>query len=496
MNKTTIELDGNNLSILDMVAIARDYKKVNLSNEAIVRINRAAKIVQDVLKEKRRVYGVTTGFGYLQTTTISPQNTKKLQYNLVLSHAAGVGPEFSHEVVRGMMVLQINKFARGHSGIRLKVVSLLLGFLNKNITPVVPSQGSLGASGDLAPLAHLALVLIGKGFAYCGKKKMPGLQALETAKISPANLIAKEGLALLNGTQAMTSVAAIAVVDAEYLVKIANLATSISMEVHQANIDALNPLIHQARPHEGQIEAAQSIREYLKGSNRIRRDIAYQNSYSLRCAPVVHGTTLDTIRFVQKIVTTEMNSSTDNPLIFSSDQILSGGNFHGQPIALVMDFLGIAVAELGSISERRIEQLVNPTLSGLPAFLTPNSGVNSGFMIAQYTAASLVSENKQLAFPSSIDSIPVSANHEDHVSMGSIAALHTRKIIEHVHYILAIELLCASQAIDLTGIQDQISPTTLRAYQTIRNKIPMLSEDRELSPDINRCVELIRNRRL
>jgi histidine ammonia-lyase len=494
MKKPMVELNGDNLSISNMVAVARNEIEVTISKEAKERINKASKIVQDILKEKRRVYGVTTGFGYLQNSAISPQDTEKLQKNLVISHAAGVGPEFSHEIVRGMMVLQVNKFARGHSGIRLKVVSLLLKLLNEGITPVVPSRGSVGASGDLAPLAHLALVLIGRGFAYHEETRVPGLKALEIVGLSPVKLSAKEGLALLNGTQAMTSIAAIAVADAEYLVKIANLATSMSMEVHQANIDALDPKIHQARPHKGQIDAAKEILEFLEDSERIRKKIAYQDSYSLRCAPVVHGATLDTVRYVKRIIETEMNSSTDNPLIFSPTQVLSGGNFHGQPIALVMDFLGIAIAELGSISERRIERLLNPTLSGLPAFLSLESGINSGFMIAQYTAASLVSENKQLAFPSSVDSIPVSANQEDHVSMGTIAAIHTRRIVEHVHYILAIELLCVSQAIDLAEIQHQLAPKTSEVYQNIRKAIPMLHEDRELSPDINTCVELIRNR--
>ncbi len=496
MNTPIIELNGNTLSIKDTIAVVRDYKTVRITDEAKDRINKAAEIVQDILKENRRVYGVTTGFGYLQDTMVSPHETEKLQHNLIASHSAGVGPEYPHEVVRGMMVLKINKFARGHSGIRLKVVSLLLDFLNKKITPVVPSQGSLGASGDLAPLAHLASVLIGKGTAYFEKKRISGLRSLEKAELSPVKLTAKEGLALLNGTQAMTSVAAIAVSDAEYLVKIANLAAAMSMEVNQANIDALNPLIHEARPHKGQIEAAHSIREYLKGSKRTRQQIAYQDYYSIRCAPVVHGATLDTVKYVKNVVQTEMNSSTDNPLIFSSDEILCGGNFHGQPIALVMDFLGIAVAELGSISERRMEHLLNPTLSGLNAFLTLKTGVNTGFMIAQYTAASLVSENKHLAFPASVDSIPVSANQEDHVSMGSIAANQTRKIIEHVQHILAIELLCVSQAIDLAEIRDTIAPTTLETYNKIREVVPMLSEDRELSPDIQLCVDLIQKRHL
>lgn len=496
MNRRVIELDGNNLTITDLLAVTRDHAVVHLSNEAKERIVQASKIIQDILKQKRRVYGVTTGFGYLQNTAISPQDAEKLQYNLVVSHAAGVGPEFPQEVVRGMMLLQANKFARGHSGIRLKVVSLLIDFLNENVIPYIPSQGSLGASGDLAPLAHLALVLIGKGHAYYKNTKMTGLEALEKAELSPVKLIAKEGIALLNGTQTMTSIAALAIIDAEYLVEIANLAASMSMEVHQANIDALNPLIHQARPHEGQIKVAQSILELLGGSQRTRQNVPYQDSYSLRCSPIVHGATLDTIKYVKNVVQIEMNSSTDNPLIFASDKILSGGNFHGQPIALAMDFLGIALAELGSISERRIERLLNPTLSGLPAFLASNSGINSGFMIAQYTAASLVSENKQLAFPASIDSIPVSANQEDHVSMGTIAANQTRKIIQHLYHILAIELLCVSQAIDLSEIRNQISPPTRKAYETIRKVVPMMVTDRELAPDIIQCVKLIQKRKL
>jgi histidine ammonia-lyase len=394
------------------------------------------------------------------------------------------------------MILQVNNFARGHSGIRAHIVSLLTELVNKRVIPIVPSKGSLGASGDLAPLAHLSSVLIGKGYAYYNGKRMSGSDALRKVGLNPVKLGAKEGLALLNGTQAMTSIAAFAVADSEYLVEIANLTTAMNMEVHRANIDALNPLIHEARPHNGQIKIAKTILNYLDGSKRIRKNVDRQDCYSIRCVPTVHGATSDTINHVKKVIEIEMNSSTDNPLVFSNNQILSGGNFHGQPIALAMDFLSIALAEIGSISERRIERLLNPTLSGLPPFLAPNSGLNSGFMIAQYTAASLVSENKGLAFPASIDSIPVSANQEDHVSMGTIAARKARKIIEHLQIILAIELLCVAQAMDLIQIQNLISPRTRRVYQRIRETIPKLSEDREIAPDINRCVELLRNKEL
>ena len=496
MNKEMIELDGHTLSIEDIIAVTREFTPIRLSAKSEKRIVQASEIVQDILKENKRIYGINTGFGYLQERSISLSDTEKLQHNLIKSHSAGVGPEFSKDVVRGVIVLQINKFARGHSGIRLMVVSHLIELLNKNITPVVPSKGSLGASGDLAPLAHLALVIIGLGLADFNGERLPGDQALKKCGLLPLKLIAKEGLALLNGTQVMTSIAALVVADAEYLIKIANIAVAMSMEVHQANIDALHPLIHQARPHKGQIEAANMIRKILKGSKRIRENIGHQDSYSLRCAPVVHGASMDTITHVRNVVETEMNSSTDNPLIFSSNQIFSGGNFHGQPIAFAMDFLSIALAELGSISERRVERLLNPTLSKLPAFLAPQSGLNSGLMIAQYTAASLVSENKNLAFPASIDSIPVSANQEDHVSMGTIAANQARKIVKNLQIILAIELLCATQAIDIAGIQNQISPTIEKTYQAIRSVVPKLEDDRELSLDIEKCVELILNEQL
>jgi histidine ammonia-lyase len=496
MNKVTVELDGYTLSIEDIIAVVRKYRKVNLTIDSNERISKSAEIVKDILSEERKVYGVTTGFGYLQEISISKKDAGKLQQNLITSHAAGVGSEFPHEIVRGMMVLQLNKFARGHSGIQPPTVSLLMNLLNNNIIPVVPSKGSLGASGDLAPLAHLSLILIGKGIADFNNERLKGIEALKKAGLEPVVLKAKEGLALLNGTQAMTAIATLAVYDADYLVHIANLATALSMEIHQANIDSLHPKIHQARPHVGQIQVAKSLRDYLSGSKRVRQNIGIQDSYSLRCVPVVHGASLDTISYARKVVEIEINSSTDNPLIFSPDEVFSGGNFHGQPIALIMDYLGIAVAELGNISERRIERLVNPSLSGLPAFLTSNGGLNSGYMIAQYTAASLVSENKGLAFPASIDSIPVSANQEDHVSMGTIAARQTRSIIANVENIIAIELLCACQAVDLAEIQDQLSPVCLKIYSQIRKRIPMLIQDRELAIDIESCVDLIRKKEL
>ena len=365
--------------------------------------------------------------------------------------------------------------------------------MNHDITPNVPSKGSLGASGNLAPLAHLSLVLLGKGSALFRNQQINGTQALNEIGLKPLKLVAKEGLALLNGTQAMTSIAALSTFESYYLVKIANIATALSMEVHQGNIDSLHPLIHQARPHPGQIRSAEMIYQYLEGSKRIKQLIGHQDSYSLRCAPVVHGAVYDTLEHAKRIIEVEMNSSTDNPLIFSPETVLSGGNFHGEPIAFILDFLSIALTELGTIAERRIERLMNPSLSKLPPFLSSGSGLNSGFMIAQYTAAALVSENKQLATPAVVDSIPVSANQEDHVSMGMNSANKLRQIIDNLHNILAIELLCVTQAINLAEIQEIISPKNQEIFTKIRNMIPFLDKDRELSPDIEKCASLIKD---
>jgi histidine ammonia-lyase len=342
MAKSLISIDGESLTIEDIAEVSRQYTHVEVTKEAIKKIEMSANIVKNVVEEKKKVYGVTTGstgFGFLQQVTISPEDAQKLQKNLILSHSSGVGSDLPHEVIRGVILLQLNKFARGHSGIRWDVVSLLLELLNRNIIPVVPSKGSLGASGDLAPLAHLSSVLIGFGLADYENKRVSGDEALKLANLKPITLQAKEGLALLNGTQVMTSLAALAVLDSEYLIKIGNISTALSMEIHRANIDFLHPKIHNARPHNGQIQVAEFLLKYLDRSNRIRQNMSFQDCYSLRCVPAVHGATLDTISHVRRVIKTEINSSTDNPLIFSDDQIFSGCNFHGQPIALVMDYL-------------------------------------------------------------------------------------------------------------------------------------------------------------
>lgn len=492
MSEKSIVLNGDNLTIDDLYAVAKEDQAVKLASNAKKKIESSAQIVQKILKEEKKVYGITTGFGYLQKVSISLDNVENLQENLILSHSAGVGKKLSKDIVRGMMALQINKFARGHSGIRLKVVDYLIKFLNCGVTPIIPSQGSLGASGDLAPLAHLSSVLLGKGSVTYQNSQISGREVLEKIGEKPIKLFAKEGLALLNGTQAMTSIAGISLIESFYLLKIANIAVAMSMEIHKGNLDCLNPLVHQARPHEGQINTAEAILSYLDGSNRVQQLIGHQDSYSLRCAPIVHGAVYDTLEHAKKVIEVEMNSSTDNPLIFSLNDVFSGGNFHGEPIALVLDFLAIALTELGNISERRIERLLNPELSNLPAFLAPESGLNSGMMITQYTAAALASENKQLATPASVDNIPVSANQEDHVSMGMNSANKLLRIVSNLQNILAIELLCAAQAIDLGKIQNDISPACKEIHDIIRSHIDYLDKDREISPDIVKCVSLIK----
>ncbi len=493
MHEDSFALNGDNLTLDNFKSITQCNSNVELTLSSQNRIEHSANIVQEILNSNKRIYGITTGFGYLQEVNISLSDVGILQENLIKSHAAGIGPNFSKEIVRGIMALQINKFAKGYSGIRSEVIEYLIKFLNHGITPNVPSKGSLGASGDLAPLAHLSLVLLGRGSASFSNRQMSGLEALSEIGLKPLKLVAKEGLALLNGTQAMTSIAALSTIESLYLVKIANICTALSMEVHQGNIDSLHPLIHQARPHTGQIRSAESIHKHLEGSKRIKQLIGHQDSYSLRCAPVVHGAVYDTLEHAKKIIEIEMNSSTDNPLIFSTETVLSGGNFHGEPIALILDFLAIALTELGTIAERRIERLLNPSLSKLPPFLSSGSGLNSGFMIAQYTAAALVSENKQLATPAAVDNIPVSANQEDHVSMGMNSANKLRQIINNLQNIFAIELLCVAQAIDMAEIHEDISPKNKEIFTKIRESISFLDKDRELSPDIEKCTALIQN---
>lgn len=488
-----IYINGDNLTIEQVIDVVRHRKPVSLDPKQTDKVNASQHKVHKLLQEDKVVYGITTGFGKLADTVISQQEVVELQQNLILSHSSGVGTPLAIEVVKAMMLLRANALMKGHSGIRLEVIKLLIEMLNKEVIPVVPSQGSVGASGDLVPLAHLVLVMLGQGEANYRGETISGKEALDRAGMKPVVLQAKEGLALINGTQCMTALGTLGAFDGETLLKVADVAAALTMEALAAIPDAFDDKIHELRPHPGQLASAYNVRKLLTGSGLVHRAnrSRVQDAYSIRCVPQVHGASRDTLRYVQEVVLREINSVTDNPLIFTKEnQVLSAGNFHGQPVALSMDFLGIALAELANISERRIERLVNPTLSGLPAFLTTDSGKNSGYMIAQYTAASLVSENKVLSHPASVDSIPTSANQEDHVSMGTIAARKMYDILTNTANVLAIELLCAAQAVEFSE-RKKLSPATLRVYRCIRQVVPKLVKDRMLAVEIKQVRQLI-----
>lgn len=491
--QAAVVLDGNSLTIEDVVAVARQRKQVALSAEAVKQMEISRTMVESLVKQGKVVYGVTTGFGKFSQVSIAPEEIEQLQENLIISHAVGVGNPLPEEVVRGIMLLRANALAKGYSGIRPEVVATLVEMLNMGVHPVIPEKGSLGASGDLAPLSHMALVMIGRGEAYYQGIRMPGKTAMEKAGIPVIKLNAKEGLALINGTQVMTAIGTLAIYDAWCLAKTADIAAAMTCEALEGIPAAYDRKINEVRPHQGQGQVAGNLRRLLAGSQIISgaQHGRVQDAYALRCIPQVHGASRDALEYVRKVIEVEINSVTDNPLLFPEEgEVISGGNFHGQPVALAMDFLGIALSEIANIAERRIERLVNPTLSGgLPAFLTTKGGLNSGFMIAQYTAASLVSENKVLASPASIDSIPSSANQEDHVSMGTIAARKALGILENTRAVLAIELLCAAQGIDLRG--GKPAPGTGAAYQALRKEVACLEEDRELRLDIEKAQQLL-----
>lgn len=494
--KEQIVLNGNDFLLEDLVRVARHNVDIRISAGSESRINKARELVEKWVKQGKRIYGVTTGFGALSDVTISYEDTKKLQKKILLSHSAGIGRHLDDDVVRAMIALRVNDFCRGNSGLKLETIQKLARLLNEGIVPVVPEKGSVGASGDLVPMAHLSLVLIGEGEAFLEGVRMSGARALRQKSIQPLELDAGEGLALINGTQLMIALGCLALHDALNLCKHADIAASMSLETLMGTRAAFDPRIHAVRPHTGQIKAAGNMLRITDNSEIIssHRDCSrVQDAYTLRCSPQVHGASWDAFAYVDNVIKVEMNSSTENPLIFpESEEFLSGGNFHGQPLALACDFLGIAIAELANISERRIERLVNPQLSGLPAFLIEDGGLNSGFMIAQYAAASLVSENKILAHPASVDSIPTSANKEDHVSMGAIAARKCREIVANTEEVIAIELLCAAQGIDLfTNIK--AGDGTLAAYKVIRSKVDYMKEDRILSTDIATVKALLRD---
>jgi len=491
-----IQLDGDSLTLGDVVKVARRFETVEISEAGRRQIVASRAIVNDVLEKESPVYGISTGFGDFSRIFISREKREKLQRNLILSHATGVGECLPEDVVRAAMLLRANSLCKGYSGINLSTVETLLAMLNRRVYPAVPAKGSVGASGDLAPLSHIMLVMLGEGQAFVDGKLVTGAEALAAADILAVTLGGKEGLALINGTQVMTAVGCLVWQDSVELMKLADVAAALSLEALKGTRTAFDCRIGRARPHIGQIGTAENMLRLTEKSGIISSHAncsKVQDAYSLRCVPQVHGASKDALRRVEETLVVEINAATDNPLIMPDNgEILSGGNFHGQPVALVMDYLKLALAELGSISERRLNRLMDSHLSDLPAFLTAYPGENSGLMIVQYTAASLVSENKVLVHPASADSIPTSANQEDHVSMGTIAARQAREILENVRYILAIESMAAAQGIDFLA---PLAPGagTGAAYKVIRETVPRLDEDRVPSPDIYAVYQLIAN---
>jgi histidine ammonia-lyase len=487
-----IDVDGLSLTLEHVEAVARGGS-ARLAAAARARVERSRAMVDAIVAEGRPVYAISTGVGRLCTVTIPPEDVQELQHNIVRSHAAGVGAPLDEASVRAMMVLRANALAAGYSGVRPVVIEQLLEMLARGVHPIVPEQGSLGASGDLAPLAHLALTLIGEGEATLRGTRRAGADALARAGLAPLALQAKEGIALINGTQFMAALGTLFLLAAERLAELADVAGALTLEALGGTDRAFHPLLQAARPHPGQRASAERIRRALEGSARVAGDdyARIQDAYSLRCMPQVHGAVRHALAHLREILSIEINSATDNPLIFPDEgEVISGGNFHGQPLACALDYAAIAVAGLASISERRTERLVNPQLSGLPAFLTEEGGLNSGYMLAQYTAAALVSENKVLAHPASVDSIPSSANQEDHVSMGAHAARKATAILRNAEYVLAIELNVACQAVEFG--QGRLGRDTAAVYGAVRALVPPLRSDRSLSPDFAATVDLIR----
>ncbi len=496
-----VSVDPNtSLTIEQVVHVARFLAKVELTTEAIEKISTSRKYLEAKIKDGQVMYGINTGFGALASVSINSEELSHLQKNIIRSHAAGVGSYLNQETTRAMMFLLVCSLSRGFSGVSVELVNVLVNFLNFNITPCVPEKGSLGASGDLAMLSHIALCLLGEGEAMYEGKIVSAEVAIAEAGIERLTPKAKEGLALINGTHLMAAIGTLLAYDTKRLLKHADIAAALSGDVMNSTISHTNPLLHEVRPHQGQKNSAANIRRLLVGSELLKSHEEcnkVQDAYSIRCAPQVHGASYDTLRHFEKIMEIEINSVTDNPLIFSQDNVvLSGGNFHGQPIALAADFLGIAIAEIANISERRVARLVDNSLSGgLPHFLVAKSGLNSGLMIAQYTAAALVSENKVLAHPASVDSITSSANQEDHVSMGAHAMRKCRTILDNLFHVLGIELLCGAQALDFKRPL-KTSKVLEIAYSVIRNRVPFIDQDRYVAKEINNLVELVRSHTL
>jgi histidine ammonia-lyase len=491
-----VTLDGTSLTPRDVEEVALRQARVRLHSKVRPRLLRSRRLIDRLAEGTEPIYGVNTGFGRLKEVRIPSARIPELQTNLIRSHCAGVGEALTHDQTRALILLRANVLARGHSGVRPLVVERLLELLNRDILPVVPGQGSVGASGDLAPLAHLALALLGEGKVRNRGRLQPASRALERAGLRPLQLLAKEGLALINGTQMMTALGTLALLRGENLARHADLAGALSLEALKGSRRAFDRRIEKLRPHPGQAASASNLRLLLSHSEVERSHAGcdrVQDSYALRCMPQVHGASRDALSHVREVLEREINAVTDNPILFPGErELLSGGNFHGEPVAMALDYCGIALAELAGISERRIERLTNPDLSGLPAFLTPEPGLHSGFMMAQVTAAGLVSENKGLAHPASVDSIPTSAAQEDHVSMGAWAARKTMRILENSERVLAIELLAACQGLDFLAPL-KTSPALEATRKALRREIPRLVGDRVLSSDIERMTDLLRS---
>ncbi len=489
-----LELDGQRLTLEQIASVANRSLETTLAGAAKERMLASRQVIERVIREGRVVYGVNTGFGKLSDVHISPSELEQLQLNLVRSHACGVGPPLSEQETRALMLLRANVLARGNSGCRVELVESLLEMLRHGVYPMVPEKGSVGASGDLAPLAHLALSMIGEGESFYRGERLPGGEALRTAGISPVRLAAKEGLALLNGTQAMSAVGGLALHRARRLAALADLAGAMTLEALRGTPSAFDARIHEVRPHRGQMAAAAHLRSLLEDSE-IRRshlinDPRVQDAYSLRCMPQVHGAVRDAIDHAAGVVEIESGAATDNPLVFvESGDVISGGNFHGAPLGMVFDYAAIALTDLISIGERRIDRLVNPDVNeGLPPFLSAHPGLSSGYMLAQICAVSLLSEAKVLAHPASVDNVPTSGDKEDHVSMGMTAALKLRQIVWNAEQVVAIELLAAAEGLDYRAPLRSSKPIE-RARAIVRRIVPHLATDRPLSWDLGKMAE-------
>ncbi len=500
-----ITLDGKHLTLPQLVAVARYGARVEIAPQAMAAMEASRALAERISREKRVAYGITTGFGDFAKVAVPDEMSAQLSTNLILSHAVGTGDPYATEQVRGMMLLRANALCLGISGVRPILVQMLVEMLNRGVTPVVPQKGSLGASGDLAPLSHMGLVLLGKGRAWFEGKEYSGAEAMSLAGIPCLDtLVSKEGLGITNGTCAMTSVGALHLYDTLRAAQLADVIASLTFTALGGQLDAFQERMHTARGQKGQIQVAKNIRALTQGSEILTRSqgARVQDAYALRCIPQVHGAVRDALAYVREKVDIELNAVTDNPLLFLEDEaVISGGNFHGEPMALSFDFLGIACAELASISERRIERMVNSALSnGLTPFLTTKPGVNSGYMIVQYTAASMASENKVFAHPACVDTIPSSANQEDFVSMGTTAARKAGLILENTRSVLAYELLTACQAIDIRRRLDTwgqgLSPADQAVYDTVRRVVPFMEEDREIRLDIAQVEKLVRSEAL